>query len=145
MTFPVLKTGDTVQFSMLGSHIIPPIMAPVPLIGKGATYLENFMPVCLFGDELPPFLRVPLPYTDASFTIPGMGKIVLVLPPTHMAKTTTENFQPVLLAGPPFQAQFVVNAPAQMPAPPAPPVPDPVPVKNLMVSYITTTVTLFDM
>jgi len=135
--YPTLRQGDMIKFTMLvPTLIVPPIMAPVPLVASGFHKI-NSMPVCLDGDELPPSLLVPLPYTDGSFTIPGMGTIKLTLLPIHLSKVDKDRGKPLLLQGTPFQAQFQVSAPAQMPAPPAPPIPDPAPSKPLLVEYIT--------
>mgnify|MGYP006423154737 CR=1 FL=1 len=132
--FPVLRTADLIQFTMLGPHVIPRIMAPFPLVGKG-TILKDYMPVCVLGDELPSALRTPMMYTQANFTIPGMGKIVHPPPPSHLSKSLFDNFRPVLLMGPPVQAQFIINAPA---TDPSTGVPDPVATKPLLVTYIST-------
>ena len=132
--FPVLTTGDLIQFTMVGSHVIPMIMAPVPLIGNSACVIKGAGPRCVFGDELPAFLQVPMPYIDAAFTVPGMGTINLVLPPANISILLFDGGKPVLLSGVPFSATFNVSAPAQQPS--VPPVPDPVAVKNLLVTYI---------
>jgi hypothetical protein len=137
--FPVLKTSDLVQFIPNGNHIVPPIVAPVPLVGKSMQLFYG-MPICVAGDEIPSFLRVPLPYTAPPFTTPGMGKLVVVPPPTHYSKTYLESYRPALLMGPPFPAQFIVNAPATQQAGPVP-VPDPVLTKPFTVQYISTTPT----
>ena len=136
--YPTLRQGDLIKFTMLvPTLVVPPIMAPVPLVASGFHKI-NGMTVCLEGDELPPSLLVPLPYMDGSFTIPGMGTIKLTLPPTHLSKVDKDTSKPLLLQGTPFQAQFQVSTPAQMPAPPAPPIPDPVATKPMLVEYITT-------
>ena len=137
--FPVLKTSDLVTFTPLGPQMVPPLMAPIPLVGK-SMQMFYYMPICLAGDEIPSFLRVPLPYTDSSFTTPGMGKLVVVPPPTHYSKTYVESYRPALLMGPPFTAQFMVTVPATMQAGPVT-VPDPVVTKSFMVQYISTTPT----
>jgi hypothetical protein len=137
--FPFLKTSDLIQFIPMGNHIVPPIVAPIPLIGKSMQLFYG-LPVCLMGDEMPSFLRIPLPYTAPPFATPGMGKLVVVPPPTHYSKTYIESGRPALLMGPPFQAQFIVNAPATMQAGPVT-VPDPVVTKPFTVQYISTTPT----
>jgi len=134
--YPVLKTGDFIQFTPNGSHIVPRIVAPVPLVGKGK-HTFTAMPVCVSGDELPSLLRSPMAYTDGSFTTPGMGKLVVAPPPTHYSKKAKYLGRPLLLQGPPFQAQFIVNAPATMQAGPVT-VPDPVVTKMFTVQYIST-------
>jgi hypothetical protein len=137
--FPALKTSDLITFIPMGNHIVPPLAAPVPMIGK-STHTLMGLPLCVAGDEIPSFLRVPLPYTAPPFATPGMGKLVVVPPPTHYSKTHTSGFRPNLLMGPPFTAQFIVNAPATMQAGPVT-VPDPVVTKSFTVQYVSTTPT----
>ena len=138
--FDILKATDQIKFTMLvPTLVVPPIMAPIPLIGKGHVMIMGSK-VCVQGDELPKSISTPLPYTDGSFTIPGTGKINLVLPPSHLSKVFSDLGKKVLVRGPPFQATFAVNSPAQQPNPPAPNIPDPVASKPLQVQYISTNV-----
>ena len=133
--FPILRTADSIQFTMVGTHVIPLIMAPSPMIGS-SFILKDMLPICLFGDELPVTLSLPMPYIDAAYTVPGMGSINLVLPPTSISMTTFHSGKPVLLSGVPFPATFNVSAPAMQPS--VPPVPDSVTTKNLLVTYLPT-------
>lgn len=137
--FPALKTTDLIVFIPMGNHIVPPLLAPIPMVGK-STDTFFALPMCVAGDEIPSPLRVPLPYTAPPFATPGMGKLTVVPPPTHYSKTYLSDFRPALLMGPPFPAQFIVNAPATMQAGPVT-VPDPVVTKPFMVQYISTTPT----
>ena len=100
--------------------------------------MVNMMSICLDGDELPPVLRVPLPYTAPPFVTPGMGTVKVTLTP--MNKTAmSKNGKPILIKGTPFPAEFNVMAPAMQPTP-AGPVPDPVMKKPGIAEFITTTV-----
>ena len=83
--FPVLRTGDLIQFTMLGPHIVPRIMAPFPLVGKG-TILKDYMPVCVIGDELPTALRTAEQYIGAKYTVAGNCPIAQHPQKTELAK-----------------------------------------------------------
>jgi hypothetical protein len=65
-----------------------------------------------------------------------MGKLTVVPPASHYSKKAKYLGRPVLLQGPPFTAQFIVNAPATMQAGPVT-VPDPVVTKTFTVQYIS--------
>jgi hypothetical protein len=117
---------------------VPPIQSPVPLIGTSANVTVNMMPICLEGDELPPPIMIPLPYTAPPFVTPGMGTLKLTLTP--MNKTVlSNNSKKILIKGTPFIAEFNVVVPAMQPTP-AGPVPDPVMKKPGQAQFITTTV-----
>ena len=131
--FKQIKTGDMIKFTPLGSHMVPPIAAPVPLIGTGQSTIM-FLKICLVGDELPPFLKVPLPYVDGGFVIPGMGTLQVDLLPIHQSMMIKEFGKKALIQGTPGTAKFSVTVPAQQPAAPAP-IPDPVPTKNYMWEF----------
>ena len=131
--FPILTTGDLIQFTMVGTHVIPVIAAPLPLIGSSHV-IKDAGPICLFGDELPDYLTLPMPYIDAAYTVPGIGTINLTLPPTNISIKQFHRGKPVLLSGIPFSATFDVTVPAMQPS--VPPVPDPVTTKNLLVTYL---------
>jgi hypothetical protein len=73
MTDLVLKMGDTITVTISPPAVVPQLMAPVPLVATGAPILVNNQPICLEGDELPPPLRAPLPYTAPPFATPGMA------------------------------------------------------------------------
>jgi len=135
----IIKTGDMLQVTVPPPAIVPQLMAPVPLIGTGMTVLINNQPVCLQGDELPPMLRAPLPYTAPPFVTPGMGTLSIILLPTNLTMRSMYSNKPALLKGGPFQAIFSVTVPAMQPTPVGP-VPDPVVVKPCQAQFITTTV-----
>ena len=134
----VIKTGDMIKITIFPPAIVPPVMAPVPLMGTGVTVNVNQMAICLEGDELPPPLLVPLPYTAPPFVTPGMGMLKVTITP--MNKTAmSKNGKAILIKGTPFTAEFNVIAPAMQPTP-AGPVPDPVAKKPGIAEFITTTV-----
>ncbi|MFQ5381171.1 MAG: hypothetical protein ACE5EF_06070 [Dehalococcoidia bacterium] len=133
----VIKTGDMIRITIPPPVVVPPLMSPIPLIGTSANLMVNSMLVCLEGDELPPALRVPLPYTAPPFVTPGMGTVAVTLTP--MNKTAqTQNGKAVLIKGTPFMAEFRVTVPAMQPTPGGP-VPDPVAVKPGTAEFVTTT------
>ncbi len=135
----IIKTGDMIRITIFPPVIVPPLMSPIPLIGTSTNVMVNMMPICLEGDELPPVLRVPLPYTAPPFVTPGMGMVSVTLTP--MNKTLlTKNGKAILIKGTPFIAEFQVVAPAIMPA--VVPVPDPVAKKPGIAEFITTNVTV---
>ena len=133
---PMLATGDLIQFTCLGSHIIPMIIAPIPLIGT-SPITNKPTPVCVEGDELPPMLQIPMPYMDGAFTVPGIGTINLTLPALNLSQIVTHGGKAVLLMGIPFSATFDVTVPAIQPS--AVPLPDMNLSKDLLVTYIPVT------
>jgi Contractile injection system spike tip protein len=135
----VIKTGDMLQITVPPPALVPPLMAPVPLIGTGATVLVNHQPICLEGDELPPVLRFPLPYTAPPFVTPGLGTLSVSLSPANKSLRTSVSGRSALLKGATFMATFTVTVPAMQPTPVGP-VPDPVATKPCTAQFITTTV-----
>jgi Contractile injection system spike tip protein len=135
----IIKTGDMIQIQITPPAIVPLLMAPVPLIGTGFTMLIGGQPVCLQGDELPPMLRTPMPYTSPPFVTPGIGTLMIILAPNNLTLKTVQG-KPMLLKGTTFQASFMVSAPAMMPTPGGP-VPDPMMTKPGICLFITTNVT----
>lgn len=136
----VIKTGDMIQITIPPPTIVPALAAPIPLMGSGATVLAARQPVCLLGDELPPALRVPLPYTAPPFVTPGMGTLSVMLTPANLTRQTMNGKQ-ILIKGGTFSVQFQVTAPAMQPTPGGP-VPDPVLVKPGTAQLLPTTPTI---
>src|SRR4051812_33616893 len=71
----------------------PPTTVPVPRPrgpppGRSRKVLVGGKPICLEGDELPPALRSPLPYTAPPFVIPGTGTLEITLLPTNKTAQT---------------------------------------------------------
>lgn len=133
----VLKTGDLLQIACMGP-VVSTILAPHPMVGTGVISTDTTI-LCVQGDEIPPSALVPHPYISGSFVIPGMIKLNLTLPPTSKSMIYKVIGRPVLLMGVPFPVTLQVVTPAQMPAPPAPPVPDPLPSYPAIAQYISTT------
>ena len=136
----VIKTGDMIRITIFPPAVVPMLMAPVPLMGTSTKMTVMKMPVCLEGDELPPMLKAPMPYTSPPFVTPGMGTVSVTLLPLNKTMTT-KNGKPILIKGPPFPAEFTVSAPAMQPTPTGP-VSDPVAKKPGMAEFITTNVTV---
>jgi hypothetical protein len=135
----VLKTGDMLQVTVPPPAVVPMLVAPVPLIGTGAPNLVNSMTICVQGDELPPVLRVPLPYVSPPFVTPGMGTLTLILTPANLTLRTSVGGKPALIKGTPFTAIFNVTVPAMQPTPVGP-VPDPLVSKPGTAQFITTNI-----
>lgn len=134
----IMKTNDMIKITIPPPTIVPMLQAPVPLIGTGSTVLVSNVPICLQGDELPPTLKAPMPYTAPPFVTPGMGTLTIILAPTNLSKQT-QNGKPIILKGATFQASFAVSTPAMQPTP-AGPVPDPVLTKPGTCTFITTNI-----
>ena len=135
----IIKQGDMIRITIMPPTVVPMLMAPVPLLGSSSDMTVMSMAVCLEGDELPPSLQAPLMYMSPPYVIPGTGTLSLSLTPTNTTMRT-KNGDPILIKGTPFTAEFSVASPAMMPAPPAPPVPDPVSKKTGIAEFITTNV-----
>ncbi|HEX3336721.1 MAG TPA: hypothetical protein VHS54_09690 [Jatrophihabitans sp.] len=134
----VIKTNDMIQITITPPAVVPMLMAPVPLIGTGTTVMIGNVPICLMGDELPPSLKAPMPYTSPPFVTPGMGTLTIILAPNNLSKKTV-NGKAMILKGATFQASFAVSSPAMQPTP-AGPVPDPVMTKPGTCQFITTNI-----
>lgn len=136
----IMRTGDMLQVTITPPTIVPQLMAPVPLVGTSTNLAVGGPLVCLEGDELPPALRAPMPYTAPPFVIPGTGTLQLTLLPTNTTQLT-QNGKKILIKGQQFIAKFNVQSPAQQPTP-AGPIPDPVAVKPGTAQFITTNMTV---
>jgi hypothetical protein len=134
----VIVTGDMIQVTIAPPAIVPQLVAPVPLIGTSQKVMVGGKPICLEGDELPPALKAPMPYTAPPFVTPGTGTLEVTLMPNNKT-LQTDNGKKILVKGATFIAKFNVQTPAQMPTPTGP-VPDPVAVKPGTAQFITTNV-----
>ncbi len=132
----IIKTNDMIKVTIPPPTIVPMLQAPVPLVGTGSQVMVANMPICLQGDELPPTLKAPMPYTSPPFVTPGMGTLTIMLAPTNLSKQT-QNGKPIIVKGATFQASFAVQSPAMQPTP-AGPVPDPMMTKPGTAQFITT-------
>lgn len=127
----VIIDGDklTVTFA---TTVIPMAQGPKAVSGSSPDFSVRNSKVCRKGDELPPSLRGPLPYTEGAYTVPGQGTLA-VFP---MTTTVLKNGDlPLLLKGTQFSATFTVTQPATTPAPVS--TPDPVLAKPGMASFTT--------
>lgn len=131
----IILNNDMLQITLDPPAICPTLMAPVPLIASGLSTV-NDMAVCLEGDELPPSLQAPMPYTSGAFTIPGMGTVSVTLQSANKTQVATDSGKAVLLKGQTFQAKFSVTVPAIQPGPAA--TPDPIATKSGTAQFITT-------
>lgn len=138
----IVRTGDMLQVTIPPPTVVPMLEVPVPMVGTGETVLAAGPPICLEGDQIPPPLRSPIPYTAPPFVTPGVGMLKLVVvPPANFTVKTNSGGKPILLKGTTFAAIFEVETPAMQPTP-AGPVPDPVLVKEGQAEYIITNATV---
>lgn len=130
----VIVTGDTVTATFT-TTVIPAAQAPQPLIGSSTDLAVGGAFVCLEGDELPPALRVPLPYTEPPFTVPGTGTLKFVLGMgTNTTRILVDGGKAALIKGGPFQAIFTVAQQAKTPKGES----DPAATKTGTASFTTT-------
>lgn len=134
----IMKTNDMIKITITPPAVVPMLQAPVPLLGTGNTVMVSNVPICLQGDELPPSLKAPMPYTAPPFVTPGMGTLTIILTPANLSKQT-QNGKPIILKGATFQASFAVSAPAMQPNINGA-IPDPVLTKPGTCTFITTNI-----
>lgn len=134
----IIKTNDMIQFTVPPPTLIPMITAPVPMVGSCTSVTVSNVPICLQGDELPPTLKAPMPYTAPPFVTPGTGTLQVILMPNNLSMKTVQG-KPIIIKGATFQATFNVQAPAMQPTPGGP-VPDPLLVKPLTAQFVTTNI-----
>ncbi|MET7390785.1 hypothetical protein ACFYPT_39210 [Streptomyces sp. NPDC005529] len=133
----LIVTGDLLQITINPPALVPLLLTPWPLTGSSATAKIMKRAVCLLGDELPPSLSQPMPYTSPPFVIPGTGTLQLILQPANLTQMVKNDHKPMLLKGAVFDAIFTVQSPAIQPTP-AGPVSDPVPLKQGKAAFTTT-------
>ena len=132
----ILATGDQAIFlPAFGAATVT--VAPGVLAGTGKTNIIK-KPVCVDGDEK----KVMVPgcaYITASHSIPGVGMLSIEsLAGDQKGKKVKSGGKAVLLKGGQFHAKFQVVTPAQMPAPPGPPVLDATPSYSGKGNFVTT-------
>ena len=137
----IIRTGDMIHVMINPPAIIPQLEAPVPLEASTGGIVVDGLPACVAGDEVPPPLRGPMPYTAPPFIIPGMGTMQVMLGPDNMTVQTTTGGKRLLIRGGPFPVMFIVEAPAMQPTP-AGPVPDPEVTKPGTAQFVTTNETV---
>jgi hypothetical protein len=140
----IIRTGDQAQFNPnFGAAIL---LAPAigVITGSAATVMVAGMIACVEGDEKS--VVVPgIPYMSGSFVTPGVCTLTIqMLGADQTSKKTRIGGRPVILKGTTFTARMQVLSPAMQPNPPAPPIPDPVPMNMGTGMFITSNVTVID-
>lgn len=132
----ILIDGDQAIFlPTFGPAVVT--VRPGRLTGSGKGSIAN-KKLCIDGDERSVVLP-GCPYVTPVYSIPGQGTLkIAALAANQKARQTTTGETAVLLKGGSFVARFEVQQPAQQPAPPAPPIPDPTPLYSGSGSFITT-------
>ena len=116
----VIRTGDLIEITISPPSIVPQLQEPVPLEGSALSFVFNGTPACVAGDEIPPPLRVPMPYTAPPFTEPGTGTLAVKLPAACLTTQTTTDGRPLLTQAGAFQVTFTVVEPAMQMTPGGP-------------------------
>jgi hypothetical protein len=138
----LLRTGDLLQITMVAPTVVPAVAKPVALRGSSTTVSAIGKLACLRGDELPDELKVPVPYTEPPFLVPGTGTFSILLPPSHFT-LLARNGLVLLLKGGPFPVVFKVATPATNPVPvPGVPKTDTKPLKQGTGQFLTTNATV---
>lgn len=139
----ILKTGDQAIFMpTFGPAIVT--VAPGIITGSAAQVTIGGIAVCVDGDERS--VQVPgCVYISGSFVTPGVGTLsIQTLGADQKSRKTKAMGKFVLLKGTMFTAKFQVMSPAMQPNPPAPPVPDPMPMYTGQGQFVTTNMTVMD-
>jgi len=132
----VLIDGDQAMFvPAFGAATV--VVRPGQLTGSGPLKVTG-KAACVSGDES----SVSVPgclYMAPPYVIPGTGTLeISALAGDQLAPTSKTGGKQLMVKGSTFTAKFSVQAPAMQPAPPAPPVPDPVSQYSGSGSFITT-------
>jgi hypothetical protein len=140
----LIRTGDQAQFlPNFGAAIL---LAPAitTITGSAATVSASKAVVCVDGDEKTVILP-GIPYMSGSFVTPGVCTLTIQSLAADQKSTKTKAMgKAVILKGTMFTAKMQVMSPAMMPAPPGPPVPDPVLTNVGQGMFITTNMTVTD-
>jgi hypothetical protein len=107
----VIIEGDTLAVDF-GETSIPSTKPPQRLSGSSPDFFVKGSRVCRPGDEIPPSLRGPLPYTEKPFTTSGLGLLAVSPKTTAVLKNGAV---PLLLKGTTFGATFKVIDAAKTP------------------------------
>ena len=119
----VLLDGDKAMFlPAFGMALV--VVQPGTLAASGPMKALSKR-VCVSGDES----SVSVPgcvYTAGPYAIPGSGTLAIsALAGDQLASISSTGGVKLMVVGSKFTAKFSVQSPAQQPAPPGPPVPDP--------------------
>ena len=132
----VLIDGDQAMF-VPAFGVATVVVRPGRLTGSGPLKVTG-KTACVSGDES----SVSVPgcvYVAPPYVIPGTGTLeISALAGDQLAPTSKTGGKQLMVKGSTFTAKFSVQAPAMQPAPPAPPVPDPVSQYSGSGSFITT-------
>ena len=136
----IIRTGDFLQITMNPPETYPTLLVPIPLVGSSPDMLVLKMPVCLEGDETPPLLLAPQPYTSPTYyTTPGMGMVTVKISPSNKTSKTKNGGKAILIKGQTFQVDFDVTVPAiYINEATGVPVPDSTMKKSGTAQFITT-------
>lgn len=132
----VLVDGDQAIFQpSFGAATV--VVRPGMLTASGEATLGK-KKICVVGDEASVVVQGCM-YTTPSHPIPGVGTIEIAsLASDQQAEKTNTSTTQMMLVGRTFTAKFTVQAPAQQPAPPGPPIPDPLTEYSGTGSFTTT-------
>ena len=136
----VVVDGDQVLFQpAFGPATV--VVKPGKISGSASKTLIKNKAVCLAGDESK--VEVPgCPYINAAF-VGDVGTLkIQALAPNQKSIATTVEGKPVILKGANFIAIFEVTSPVKMPAPPGPPIDDPMPKYPGTGSFVTSNMTI---
>lgn len=119
----IIIDGDVVNFlPTYGSAVVVPI--PTTIAGSASKTTVAGKAACLEGDEKD-VQSAGCMYVAPPYVIPGTGTLKIdKLAGDQLTEKTKIEGKKVILHGSTFDAVFEVQSPAQMPAPPGPPVPD---------------------
>jgi hypothetical protein len=140
----IIRTGDQVQFmpNFGAAILIAPAMTVIA--GSAMTVTASKMAACVEGDEKKVILP-GIPYISGSFSIPGTCTLTIQqLGPDQLSKKTKIAGKYAIVKGTTFTAKMQVLSPAMQPNPPAPPIPDPVPMNMGKGMFITSNITVTD-
>jgi hypothetical protein len=130
----VIIDGDTLTVNF-GVTLVTPNQGP--LSGSSNDFFVKSSPVCRSGDEIPPSLKGPVPYTEGAYSISGQGTLAVFPETTTVLK---DGGIALLLKGTQFRATFTVTQPATTPPPAS--TPDPVLSKTGTASFTTSNTVL---
>ena len=140
----IIRTGDQAQFMPNFGAAVLLAPAITTITGTAATVSAAGMTACVEGDEKS-VVCLGIPYVSGSFVTPGTCTLTIQqLGGDQLSRKTKIGGKAVIVKGTTFTAKMQVMSPAMQPNPPAPPIPDPVPMNTGTGMFITTNVTVND-